>query len=239
MSNDGKALYDACDSSDSQKALDLLNSWSADRVRDAVRYKEEKFDCTPLHKACSNGHADVVRVLLKYDDVDVNAKNKHRYAWQIGDASLHNACALGDHADVVRVLLDHGDVDVNERGAVHGAAGPHWVKVAVLGMARTPHSCTCQFGWTPLHWACDEDHIDVARLVLGHNNIDVRVKDYNGYTARSMAEDSIAEAWPAIMEHIWRARLAVLVSKGYRVEPALFSCLWSDLAMVEDTLQDD
>ncbi|EDQ84126.1 uncharacterized protein MONBRDRAFT_13109 [Monosiga brevicollis MX1] len=39
MSEDGEQLYRACDSSDPQKALQLVTSWDQQRIRDAAQYK--------------------------------------------------------------------------------------------------------------------------------------------------------------------------------------------------------
>ncbi|EDQ85695.1 uncharacterized protein MONBRDRAFT_38704 [Monosiga brevicollis MX1] len=96
---DETQLYNACIQSDAQEALQLLNSWTGQRIRDAAAYRDGDGD-TPLHHACHRGLVGVVEMLLKHR-VDAEAQNIN------GSTPLHIACQEG-HKDAVQVLLDYG-----------------------------------------------------------------------------------------------------------------------------------
>jgi ankyrin repeat protein len=60
---------------------------------------------TPLHRACVNGHAEVVKALLE-KGADVHAKAND------GKTPLHRACRYG-HYDIAAMLRDRGAVDTD------------------------------------------------------------------------------------------------------------------------------
>ncbi|KAJ3159222.1 Glycerophosphocholine phosphodiesterase [Geranomyces michiganensis] len=95
-------------------------------------------EATPLHLACTFGHAAVARVLLQYG-ADAN------YANDDEETPLHVA-ARGGHIDCVRLLL----------GACES---PEWTLAAVDAKDRS-------FGRTPLFLAAMEGHIECVRALL-------------------------------------------------------------------------
>ena len=89
----------------------LLDAWSAEAAladaRDAAR-------STPLHKACANGHASTVRLLL--------SRGARHLPNDSGNTPLHWA-AGGGHAACVKLLLDHYDALALRDGGVAGDDG--------------------------------------------------------------------------------------------------------------------
>lgn len=166
--SDGRELLGSCLSDFPRDTLELLRSWSKDRVQSAVCYKDPK-GWTPLHWTCFKGHIDVVRVLLGHNNVDVNAKTDDDYT------PLHWAC-IHDHADVVRELLKHDKINVNIKD---------------------------KDGWTPLHEACCAGHADVVQELLGHDKVDVTITDRKYQTALKLAR---AEGHAAEIEPLFAAR---------------------------------
>ncbi|CAG2241463.1 ANKRD49 [Mytilus edulis] len=61
---------------------------------------------TPLHRACYNGHVDMVKLLIR-KNADVNAKTSD--GWQ----PIHSA-ARWNQSDVIQVLLEH-NADINSQ----------------------------------------------------------------------------------------------------------------------------
>ena len=83
---------------------DMTATETADAVglidQGADLHAKDNYGCTPLHLACVNGHAEVVKALLE-KGADVHAKDSH------GMTPLHYACMNG-HAEVVKALLEKG-----------------------------------------------------------------------------------------------------------------------------------
>ena len=71
---------------------------------------------TALHLAVLEGHADVVALLLKCPEVDVNERDAK------GETALHLACyTLGSlNPNIMRMLLTHPAIDPNVRSPDYG-----------------------------------------------------------------------------------------------------------------------
>lgn len=164
------------------------------------------YGVSPLILAASNGEAVAVNALLViYEDIDVNAVNKHC------STALHLAAKHG-HLEVVKQLLSHPDINpnrVNRQGntplncAV--VSGHLWVVHALLAHPRTNvnmgrkvpplvHAATAgradiafallnhgdadpNLG-TPLRKSIEKGHPAVAKMLIGHKDIDL-YKDGN------------------------------------------------------------
>ncbi|QOJ78899.1 ankyrin repeat domain-containing protein [Infirmifilum lucidum] len=91
------------------------------------------------------------------------------------DRELLEAAARGDYGKV-KELLDRG-ADVNTRD---------------------------KYGWTPLHYAADGGHLEVARLLLDRG-ADVNTRDNDGRTpldlARAMGHKEVVELLESVGEH--------------------------------------
>lgn len=118
---------------------------------------------TALHLAAKEGHANIVKELLKFG-ARVNAKTKVRHAFSVlawcvsgvvafqkANTALHIA-ALAGKQDVVRILVEH-KADVNVQS---------------------------QNGFTPLYMAAQEGHDEIVRYLLangGNQNLATDVSD--------------------------------------------------------------
>lgn len=138
----------------------------------------------PLYSASGNGHAEVVKALLKQGTIEANKSTPDGG----GGTSLCIACQEG-HAEVVRLLLAHDRIEANKIAFDDGT---------------TPLSLACESGhadvvrlllahngiavnavWyhstrhmrirtsTPLSVACDGGHAEVVTLLLAHDGIEV------------------------------------------------------------------
>ena len=67
---------------------------------------------TPLHFACTNGHTDVVQILLD-NNCDI-----HSYKSKFDQHDIHIACEEG-YKDKLEILIKH-NVDINLCGGLRG-----------------------------------------------------------------------------------------------------------------------
>ena len=122
-------------------------------------------DWTPLFTASRRGHVDVARVLLEYG-ADINAQDIH------GQTPLHWPSQEG-HLEVVQLLLEHGatlnvQARHNNQTPLHLASKYGWLEVVRLLL---DHGADVQVrnqgGLTPFLLATQEEHDEVAQLLLG------------------------------------------------------------------------
>lgn len=149
--------------------------------------------------ASSVGHLEIVSALLgRGARVDV--------ANQTGQTALHYAASKG-HIDVARLLLEH-HADINSQDR-YGSAPLH--RAASLGRDAIVRLFLNGYrnkldidridnvGNTPLHLACEEDRIDVARmLVKAGCRTDIMNKDEK--TAFQLASPSTARMLQSVQD---------------------------------------
>lgn len=149
----------------------------------------------PLIAACSNGHAEVVKVLLENGAL-VDAQDKS------GESALI-AAALNDHPHVVDLLLAHGaSIDLVElnhgRSALNAASAKgHLQSAKVL----VDHDANIESedinGWSCLSVAVRNQHLEMVKYLL-EKGANQNVKDMTGntllITASSLGFVKIVEA---------------------------------------------
>lgn len=129
-----------------------------------------------LFLACTNGHIDVVKQLLKIRGINVNAIDDNR------ETALHWACSKG-HTEVVKELLKVREIDINatdkyEETPLHLACTKGHIDVVkeLLKVAEINVNAANKMGQTALHWAYDKDPRIVKQL-LKVPGINVNVAD--------------------------------------------------------------
>ena len=137
---------------------------------------------TALHKACEDGHVEVVAALIR-NGADINARRGY-----FGEETvLMAACAArrGTHGvqrpdlDTARLILKSG-ADVNLRTPLRRAAYCNHVDVVRLLLEfRAEVDRRDRYGKTPLMAASEEGHDDVVRVLLGAG-ADVDACEENG-----------------------------------------------------------
>eukprot|EP00010_Vexillifera_abyssalis_P009168 CAMPEP_0201545946 /NCGR_PEP_ID=MMETSP0173_2-20130828/2353_1 /ASSEMBLY_ACC=CAM_ASM_000268 /TAXON_ID=218659 /ORGANISM="Vexillifera sp., Strain DIVA3 564/2" /LENGTH=181 /DNA_ID=CAMNT_0047954497 /DNA_START=20 /DNA_END=565 /DNA_ORIENTATION=+ len=112
---------------------------------------------TPLYAASKNNQVQVVKLLLKHPEIDVNKAHGLDEYWEtpLCVASSNN------HVEVVKMLLKHHKIDVN-KGKDRRHSGLWW--------------------WTPLCIASKRNNVEVVKLLLKHRKIDLAMKE-EGWTA--------------------------------------------------------
>ena len=160
---------------------DLGNSYTRHREIDVVNTCRNSGE-SPLAIACSFGHTEIVKMLLKYK-ADVN---------KCGDSlatPLYIACQNG-HLDIVLQLLDNKvNTDVNK--CCNSGASPLYIACQnghldiVLQLldnkVNTDVNKCCDNGPSPLFIACQQGHLDIVLQLLDNKvNTDVNKCNANG-----------------------------------------------------------
>ena len=142
---------------------------------------------TALHKACSAGHGNIVKLLLE-NNAKVNVRNKD------GATPLHLACMEG-HLKIIQLLIDHGVADiVNSKDNLgwtplrEACEGEHFEIGKLLvanGADLESKNHDTVYGRSLLHWACWNGNLKMCTFLV-ENSADIHSKDNFGKTAIKM-----------------------------------------------------
>lgn len=118
----------------------------------------------PLHYAAQMGLAHVLGKLVDEHGLDINARAENTFA------PLHYAAGRRHIPTVEALIQRKADVNAQTRGGrtpLHESAkkGVQAASHQLLRAGATVDLADCD-GWTALYYACESDHIDVARLLL-------------------------------------------------------------------------
>ena len=135
-------------------------------------------DCqTCLHIACSNGHVDMVMMLVQRYTADVYGHD------QYGRTALHVASWYG-HGQLVETLVKefHMDpmlTDDNGNTCLHHAAfsGKESIINLLINKCKCPVDCRNNDHQTPLHLACGNGQVTIARMLVSVYKADLKATD--------------------------------------------------------------
>ncbi|XHG08662.1 hypothetical protein AWENTII_011757 [Aspergillus wentii] len=134
---------------------------------------------TPLAWATSQGHENMVKVLLSMG-VDVDSKDHS------GATPLSKAACNG-HSETVKLLLEYGaaleaedyeGMTVLSRVAKSGDV--NMMRLLLANGARL--DTTCREGWTPIFYAAASGHEEKVQMLTEEYEVDVLSEDYVGRT---------------------------------------------------------
>ena len=139
----------------------------------SVNSKEKRTGNTPLMRAIWNGNESMVRMLLKYCQVDVNCWNDNQ------EAAFHLACVHGSEG-MVRAFLEREELEVNVENKfswrpIHVVVGRGQVGMvkALLADPRLELNVLGHDGWTPLHCAARRGADEIVKLLLDDGRLDI------------------------------------------------------------------
>lgn len=149
-----------------------------------------KSECTPLHKACREGHLAVASYFIH--DIGINPSDED----DEGQTALHYA-ALSGNVNLIKFLTDEKECNVYHQSheghtPLHAAAfGGNLEAVQYLiSKKRCNPSLAGNDGFTPLHAACQNGHLNVAKYLVYEQQVDPLCRDKEGKTAVDFAAHS-------------------------------------------------
>ena len=181
---------------DGQHALHLaIRYHKIDSIELMLKHKQASelitatcnYGYTPLHLAVSLGHLDTVERLLKDQKLNLFKTTKQ------GKTLLHLA-AVTNNGAILPFLLDLQSTatlvnkpDESLHTPLHDAAMHGNLKQVILLMDRGATFSNAQNGYSPLHYACENGHLSVARKILERHPFQIHYVTKNQDTALHVA----------------------------------------------------
>eukprot|EP01083_Nonionella_stella_P092622 259327_1 len=148
---------------------------------------------TPLLIAVKNWHVDIIKLLLAHPDIDVNAQDHMRNTALHYTSPRLSKCSSWTYPDeILRLLLQNDKLDVNRKDIlgrtafmVHADCADMEAKRGKLFLAnsRVDLSCVDRYKKNVLFWAVGRRNIDLVRLLLTRESLDIFHKNEHGETA--------------------------------------------------------
>jgi len=148
---DADSLFDAVATGDLAEVKRLVVDCGVD-----PNVREDDYGATPLHYAAAYGYSEIVEFLLEHG-ADPNIRSK-----KYGITPLHFAAAF-DYPKIVELLHKKGLSDYDDTPLQAAEFNYPEVVKLLLEHGANPNIQENKYGWTPLHFAVKNCHVDVAR----------------------------------------------------------------------------
>ncbi|MEY4464105.1 MAG: hypothetical protein RLZZ81_1076 [Pseudomonadota bacterium] len=149
-------------------------------------------DNTLLHHAIYSNKPEIVELLLKHGNIDINVKNFQGHTPLTLTISI-----VGGNPTIVELLLKYQSINVNEKDSngytpLHQAINFNKPEIAelLINHSKVNVNEKDQYGDTPLHQAINSNKPEIVKLLLKHESIDVNEKNSNAYTPLHQAINS-------------------------------------------------
>ncbi len=166
---------------------------------DIINEKDSDTGNRALHWACDWGNDETVKLLLSYENINVNALCHY------GIAALHEACMHHQEAKI-KLLLMHKGISINTKDLWRGNTALHYaclvpeekvIKV-LLAYKDTDIDAQNNMGNTALHSACQRKYYPKEVKLLLKYNAYTGATNNDGETPKDLAIDqAIIDLFPS------------------------------------------
>jgi ankyrin repeat protein len=129
---------------------------------------------TPLNVACDNGHAEIVRLLLQQPNIDLNTKNK----WNNSPLVI---ATTKKHTDIVQLLKDAGAAYTTKEAVA--ANDINYIQQWITDEKEKDINEINE----SLYRACENGNIDIVKLFLNLEDINMNCSFTDGVTSLFIA----------------------------------------------------
>ena len=190
MPHVGEQIFSSINTKSLIQCLSVSKTWNVLAKNTLIkRWKSNlKEACEVFKKACETGQTEIVKLILKNVNIDLNAKDEMR-------ETAFKRASKKDQKDVIKVLLDHStreELDVNARSigdkTAFMVACEYNHKDIVQIMLDHPRSNEFDFNaltagnFNGFMHACLNGHKDIVQIMLDHarsNEFDFNVRSYD------------------------------------------------------------
>ncbi|WP_374699517.1 ankyrin repeat domain-containing protein [Wolbachia endosymbiont (group A) of Limnophora tigrina] len=127
---------------------------------------------TPLHYAAIHGWSDIAGILID-NGANVRAKNK-------GNKTPLDLADEYNNTEIIKLLV-RKSAELDEVTPLHWAVKHRSLKIVNLFIEDDVNAKEENHGWTPLHFAAQENKKDIAELLIARNAT-VDARNYRGWT---------------------------------------------------------
>ncbi|MCJ1326201.1 hypothetical protein MMC10_002865 [Thelotrema lepadinum] len=203
-------------------------------VNNLIRYPADSMGL-PLGTT-SEECADVLRLLLAKNGIDVNACDHQKWTPLIAAASR-------GYTDIVGQLLEKDNVQVNFQGtggmtALSWAAYRGYRKVVMQLLKVDGIKINIQDGWgmSPLSLAAIEGHVDVVKELLKADGIAINIQDNDGMSPLSYATN---KDYTVVVKELLKADgITINIQDNHGMSPLSWAAWRSHLEVVRQLLAD-
>lgn len=156
--------------------VDLLISYQAD-----PNIKNNVSGNTPLHIACIRGEQEIINTLLEYDSIDLSIENNAEQTAldiarntrntslvsQLVQYMLQQAVEAGNIQKIAQAVAQGADINYvynDDNTLLHLTLNPDVTEYLLYRGA--PIDAQNRGGYTPLHYACQDNNIECAKVLL-------------------------------------------------------------------------
>ena len=190
-----------------------------------------------LHYASQGGHLEIVKYLIESEACDPTSTDHMK------QTALHHACTCGN-LETVKCLTQYNKVDqCNKMGqnSLHltctgGSTATDIIEffIEIKQLTLETISLKDTYGNTPLHYACQNGHLEIVKLFLTNNETQINVANKKGQFPHDMAWEEKHYSIIVFIVGLYKSNCDIKhLKRGDNFNLAHCACEQGDLKLVQ------